>query len=263
VQDRTLSNVTEGGNAIEPNNKNINMSLSNPTESTPNPSKRWFQLDGKKGGIEYYDKAEKKAFEVKLPFTFIVLDTLATIKGFHKQNGGIYSNEVRDVTKEPFLVKWFKGNAVIAEGMYKDIKDKVNVNKGHYSASVYIAFSTADGYHIGNIQFKGAALNQWVEFQKLNKGEMGKKAVRIIEFKQGGTADAPFAYPVFSLFEVKPETIQIAIDLDIELQKFLNVHLGKKTIPEQVAESQDTHSENINQEPAMGLSQEDLDSLPF
>lgn len=250
------------------------MSLSNPTNESRNPATRWFEFSGKDGAIIYYDKEEKKNIAVPQPFTFIVLDRLAAVKGWHDPSGsGIISNEVRDTTKDVLVVRAFKGPQ-IAEGFYRDIKDKVAANGGHFVSSVYIAYNENNLFHIGNIQFKGAALNAWVEFCKNNKGATSGKAVVINGCTEGKKGAVTYKIPSFSLRDITPSTLETATDLDKELQEYLNVYLTSKKVVEQVAEVQNHPTNNVNQEndnhfaksavnPNTGLTQEEFSDLPF
>ena len=77
------------------------MSRSNPNTGSSNPSTRWHEWAGDKGILKYYDKAQAATVEVPLPFTFILLDETATVKGWHDASeSGIYANEVRDTRQE-------------------------------------------------------------------------------------------------------------------------------------------------------------------
>ena len=111
------------------------MSRSNPSEnSNPNPAVRWFEWNGEKGLIRYYDKDAKQNVDVALPFTFLLLDQLGSVRGWHDASeSGIYSNEVKDTRQDVLIVKAYKGG-VLAEGIYKDIKDRVNNQGGQLVA---------------------------------------------------------------------------------------------------------------------------------
>ena len=214
------------------------MSRSNPTVNTPNPSTRWFEWSGGKGGIKYYDKEAKVSVDVPLPFKFILLDKLATITGWHDPSqSGIYSNEVRDTVKETFVVKSFKGG-IIAQGHYKDIKDKVAVAGGSYTANLYLAYKDGGELKIGALKFKGAALSSWMEFEKNHRRELFTKAVLITGMTQGKKGSVTFNTPTFELADVAEEVNKLATALDIELQQYLNGYFASRTV-EQVT----THEE--------------------
>lgn len=204
------------------------MSRSNPQEHLANPSQRWFEWNGEKGLVRYYDKEKKENVDVPLPFTFMLLDELASVRGWHDPSqSGIYSNEVRDTTQEVMVVKSFKGGT-IAEGKYREIKDRVNAAGGDYTANCYIAFRQGDGsYAIGSIRFKGAALGAWMDFRKQHRNELYKKAVKIVSYTEGKKGKVVFRVPQMALNSVSPDSEATAVDLDKELQEFLTAYLTR------------------------------------
>lgn len=218
------------------------MSRSNPNENgTPNPATRWFQWSGEKGAIQFYDKEREETIEVGSDFTFMLLDQLGSVRGWHDaSDSGIYSNEVKDTRQDVLVVKSFKGGA-IAEGLYKDIKDRVNTEGGRFVASCYIAFKGDDGrLSIGNIGFKGAALKQWMEFTGAHRSDLYKKAIRINGFSEGKKGRVTFRVPTFHVTEVSAETNEAATALDRELQEFLKVYF-KRTKRDQVEHAPERH----------------------
>ncbi len=205
------------------------MSRSNPTINNPNPSTRWHEWDGSQGGIKYYDKELKQDVSVPIPFTFILLDQLATIKGWHDASqSGIFANEVRDTTCEPFIVKAFKGGT-LAEGIYRSIKDKVIVSGGVFTANLYIAYKDGGDLKIGSLQFKGAALNAWVEFTKVNRSDLYSKSIKIAGMVAGKKGSITFQTPEFQVNDISEDTNRQALGLDIELQNFLKGYFSRKT----------------------------------
>jgi hypothetical protein len=253
------------------------MSRSNPTQNIQHPCERWFQWNGEHGTIGYYDKeaANDKGgkganISVPLPVAFIVLDRMATVKGWHDASeSGIHANEVRDTTREPMVVKAHKGG-VLAQGFYKDIKDRVASVGGHYVANIYVAYKDTDQQlHIGSIQFKGASLGSWMEFEKAHRKAIWEKAVRITGSVEGKKGKVVFKTPVFTLAEVTPETNAAAIALDKELQEYLDAYL-KRNVREQVpaaAESPEPEPEpEYTPEPPLEMDEPpapDPDDVPF
>jgi hypothetical protein len=132
------------------------MSRSNPTDGIRNPATRWFEFaSGVDGGfVRYYDKdAEKQVplgdAENGGTFTFILLDELATVKGWHDASeSGIFANEIRDTRQDTLVVKSFKGGE-LASGLYASIKDRIVAVGGHYVASCYIAYKDGGGLRLG------------------------------------------------------------------------------------------------------------------
>jgi len=207
------------------------MSRSNPQENgTPNPSKRWFEWSGEKGLVRYYDKEAEAQVEVGADFKFMLLDQLASVRGWDDQSdSGIYSNEVKDTRQDVFVVKSFKGGP-IAEGFYKEIKDRVNAAGGRYHTNLYLAFKADDGLQIGCLRLKGAALGSWMEFEKENRASVYKKAIRINGFTEGKKGRVTFRMPIFEVVELSEETNKAATALDKELKEFLSVYLKKNML---------------------------------
>lgn len=206
------------------------MSRSNPQENTSsNPAVRWFEWHGEKGVVRYYDKDAKANVDVPLPFTFILLDQLASVRGWSDAtDSGIYSNEVKDTRQDVMVVKSFKGG-VIAEGIYADIKDRVNRAGGNFVANCYIAFRHQDKLAIGSLRFKGAALGAWMEFGKAHRSDLYEKAIKITGYTEGQKGRVTFRTPVFQSAALSAETNTEAVALDRELQKFFASYLKHNT----------------------------------
>lgn len=197
------------------------MSRSKPTDNSPNPSTRWFEWAGGSGEIKYYDKEAKETVTVGDKFTFILLDQLATVKGWHKATDkGIFSNEVRDTRSDILTVKTF-GALTIAEGVYKTIKDTVNGAGGHFTTNLYIAYKDGAELKIGSLQFKGAALSAWMDFSKAFRSEIYKQAINITGSTEGKKGSVKFKTPNFDLQDISEETNKKATELDQQLQSFL------------------------------------------
>lgn len=202
------------------------MSRSNP--QLKNPAKRFIQWRGgeEKGGVlEYYDKQDEQTVDVPIPFTFLVLDELNTISGFSDRDKSSYwSNEVRNLQTDELIVKTSAGTK--ARGVYADLDD-VKSKGAKYAKSVYIAFKDETGeLVIGNIKIMGAALTAWIEFQK--KWNVNDIAVKLAGVKKAKKGSTIYFIPVFEALEVTEATNQAALELDKELQSFLNSYLNRK-----------------------------------
>lgn len=206
------------------------MSRSRPQENTPNPCTRWFEWGGADGTIKYYDKEKKENVVVGEKFTFIVLDQLSTVKGWHDPSqSGITSNEVRDTRVEPMSVRSFKGGA-IAEGLYKEIRDRVNSAGGKFTTNIYIAYKDGADLKLGSLQFSGAALSAWMEFHKCCRADILKQAVTINGSDEGKKGSVTFKTPKFSLTNIAEDTNEQATAIDIELQKYLDAYFKRTRI---------------------------------
>lgn len=242
------------------------MSRSNPTENgIANPSTRWFEWNGEHGAIRYYDKDAKKNIDVPLPFTFLLLDQLGSVRGWHDASeSGIYSNEVKDTRQEVMIVKAFKGG-VLAEGVYSEIKDRVNTLGGSFNANCYLAYKDAGGdLEIGCLRLKGAALGAWMEFTKANRSALQDKAIQIHAYTEGKKGRIVFRVPVFKAIDVSVETNQIAVGLDVQLQAFLKSYL-KRTKRDQVDAPTSMPAEDfvVNSDHELGAPSITDDDIPF
>jgi len=205
------------------------MSRSNQTEVV-NPAKRFIEWKGSKGIFSYYDKEKEENVEMPLPFTFIVLDTLSTIKGYSDSAGsGFWSNEVRNTTKDKMTLR--NKDGVVAEGLYQEIKGHRDATGAKYSQSVYIAYFEGKDLVIGNIQIMGAALNAWIDFRGGN--DIMKGAVTVKDKVEGKKGATVYQIPVFEMKELSAETEAKAIELDKELQSYLSEYLGGSYTKEQ------------------------------
>jgi hypothetical protein len=222
------------------------MSLSRPQEGrTPNPATRFYEWNGATGSLRYYDKQKKENVDCGTKLSFILLDQLSSISGWHdKSQSGIYANEVKDTTKDVLVVKAFKGGT-LAEGFYREIKDRVNVAGGLFTANCYVGFKNgAKGpLALGALRFTGAALNAWIEFCKAHRADLYQKGIRITNYKEGKKGKVVFRVPVFELVDVPKELFSQAQVLDVELQTYLDGYLKRNTRdqveapPAQVAEA--------------------------
>ena len=259
------------------------MSLSNDSD-IQNPSTHFYEWKGSKGQFKFFDKS--KADETKeidgenvflpLPFRFIVLDELATVKGFNKEaNVSFYSNEVRYLDREQFIVRC-KGK-VVAKGLYEAVIDSKECRGAKYCKSVYIAFRNAEGkLEISNVAMLGSALSAWIDFRNKNKKLSGYAvAVKAAVQKQNGATT--YFEPVFSLAPFAKETAEAtmkeAVALDVELQKYLKAYFANKAqelqnsvveVLEPVAEhKEEQKSESLSASAPAFVPNVTDDDLPF
>ena len=258
------------------------MSRSNPTDASRNPSTRWFEWaagDASKNGgvIRYYDKDAKQNVPMPMPFTFLLLDELSTVKGWHDaSDSGIYANEVRDTRQETLVVRAFKGGE-LASGIYTDIRDRVAAKGGYYAASIYIAYRDGAELKIGNLTLDGASAGAWMEFKKAapsKKSASGKTvksyfvdAVSIVGYEERKKGATTYRIPKFSLKAVTPETDAQAAALDVELQAFMADYMKRPKI--EAASSSARDEETAVSAPAAKVPEqapptdEDFSDVPF
>ncbi len=200
------------------------MSRSNPNESLTSPCTRYYEWSGDKGEFFYYDKEIKEKVFSKLPFSFIVLDTLSTCKGFDDNlQMGYYSNEVRSTKTDVFTIRNKKG--IVFTGLYENAKEKLGTKGMKYYQSVYVAIKEGKDLIIANIQLGGSGLSPFIEFCKENKvTEIGVTVKETIAKKKGKTN---YFEPVYEVMKVSEKTNEDACALDKVLQEYLNAYLAK------------------------------------
>jgi len=225
------------------------MSRSNNTEII-SPVKRHFEWSGSEGCIKYFDKTKGEKGEnilLKLPFTFLVLDRLTTMRGFSDaDNSGIWSNEIRDLKKETLTVRTKKG--IIGQGLYETL-DAVKNKGAQYAQSVYIAYYDENKeLSIGNLLMTGSSIGPWIDL--LKGKDIYKYAVIIKEKKEEKKGATKFFAPVFNLTTVKPETDNKAIDLDKELQTYLKAYFSRNA-------TQQTEQQNLAPEDVITKEQKE------
>ena len=214
------------------------MSRSNQTDIV-NPSAHFIEWKGEKGVLRYFDKAKGEKGEnviIPVPFKFLVLDTLSTIKGYSDADqSGYWSNEIRNIKEDNLIVRTKKGKA--SEGSY----DKVMMEcKGaKYTQSVYIAMRDNGKLVLANLQLFGCAVSAWIEFRKKNKN-IYKGAVEITGSIEGHKGNTTFFSPEFKMIETQPETDTQAKELDKELQTYLTAYFGKAKEHSDIPEHIDT-----------------------
>lgn len=150
------------------------------------PIKKYLQFSGSAGTFSYYDKDAKERVEFD-EVEIIVLDVRASVTGYDSTSKSqITSNLVAETGSEKLkVVSWKDGKPTeIAEGLYKDIKDKVKVAGGKFTTNVIcLCDLEGDGKEICNIQFQGSSLNGWINF--IDSLDMGGEYDNVITIKKG------------------------------------------------------------------------------
>lgn len=209
------------------------MSRSNNTEII-NPAKFFYEWVGSKGCLKYFDKSKGEKGEqvlVQLPFTFLVLDRLSTIKGFSDDDqSGFWSNEIRDIKSEKLTVRTKKG--IVGTDYYRNLAPILNLG-ACYSQSVYIAVKDEKGnFTICNFSIHGSAIGEWIN---LCKGkDIYKYAVTIASANPAKKGATSYFTPVFKLNPtISPETEAKAVELDKELQEYLTAYFNRNKSEQQ------------------------------
>lgn len=132
------------------------------------PIKRYLRYSGATGLFNYWDKDAQETVEVE-SITLTILDVKSSISGYMESKGAqISSNMVTDMSTEPMKVVAFANKKPydIAEGLYKDIKEKVTAKEvgGKFTANIIGLADVGFGEEIVNLQLAGVALGSWIDF---------------------------------------------------------------------------------------------------
>jgi hypothetical protein len=202
-----------------------------------NPATKFIDWKSNDKCFSYFDKSiadtcqnaeeikQKANVKIPLPFKFLVLDELHAIKGWNDAtSSGIFSNEVKFISKEPMTVKPFKGNE-IAKGLYKDIKNKIVAAGGHYVKSIYIMLE--DG-SLANLQLKGSAVQKWGEFTQKTRNRLPDEWVQVAKAVEGKKGAVKFHTPEFSFFKsLSEDEANLADEAFNTLETYLKAYLVK------------------------------------
>lgn len=225
-----------------------NMSRSNPTEDSKaiNPAVKFYEWSGSEGKLKYYDKETKKSVLLDLPFTFLPLRRCVAVKGYNGDTESSYwSNEVKDTRTEVLVVQSATGTGdkrkirTEAVGLYKDIKDKIKGMGVKYVESLYIASYDAKGkLELCNIQIKGSMLRPWGDLAKANN--IWTSAIKIDSFVENKKGGIKFRVPVLKVIsKIKPETNDAAIELDKDIEAYLDAYFAKNAEAAKTASSEE------------------------
>jgi len=221
-----------------------------------NPATKFLSWKSNDKCFEYYDKEKAENVKIQLPFKFVVLDELASVKGWSDSlSGTIVSNEVKFISKETLTAKCYhkngKGEKVsteIAKGIYKDIKEKVNSAGAKYHKSIYIML---DDGTLANIQLKGASVQKWGEFTQNNRSRLPDEWIIVEKAIDGKKGAVKFTTPEFKFLQsLSDDEMSLADECFNTLEIFLKAYLVKG---EPVVETIETEVE----------TEEEHDDLPY
>lgn len=203
------------------------------TTPQSNPATKILSWKSNDKKFSYYDKESQTNVAVELPFKFLVIDELASVKGWSDAlSGSIISNEVKFISKEPLKVKCYNKNlkgesasTIIANGIYKDIKAEVNSAGAKYHKSVYIMLE--DG-SLANIQMKGSVVKVWSEFTQKTKSRLTDEWVLVENAVDGKKGAVKFSTPSFKFDKsLSDSESAMADEVFNKLEAYLTTYLVK------------------------------------
>jgi hypothetical protein len=218
-----------------------------------NPAK--FFIKVKNGALSYYNKEEGQNVEVPTPFEFIVLDQLATVKGWSDDDSsGFWSNEVKSVGKDTLNVRTSSG--LKASGLWKDIKNEPSLAGAKYHSSIYVAAKGRDKLEISNLALTGAALNAWIEFTR--KNDVRRVKVILSDWADAKKGAVSYKTPVFTAEPMSDEERQEAIALAKELKAYHDEYFSYNP-----SSSHDTPVKDVVIEDLDSNDTLDMSEIPF
>jgi hypothetical protein len=204
-------------------------------DEVKNPAKAFLQWDGTNGGFNYWDKSKGEKGEkvhVNLPFGFMALDTLATVKGYSDSaKSGFWSNEVRNTQRDKLTVRTKAG--IAATGLYSDVMANKACTGAKFCQSVYVVAVIDGKTCIANLQMMGTALSAWIDFTKANNKYKG--AIMIDSMKEGKKGVTKYQTPIFKAITSTPDADAQALEMGKELKAYLEVYLGAKQKETEIA----------------------------
>lgn len=231
----------------------------------PNPAKHFLEWRSKDKNLRYWDKAKEQNISVELPFKFLLLMELSTVKGWHDPSqSGIYSNEVRRTDEQELHVRSFKGGT-IAKGFYNDIKDEVYREGGKYHKSLYVMTPKGE---LLNLSLSGPHVFAWGEFySKGNRKRAEDEWIELYDVEQKQKGSNVFFVPKFrfntSLTDDEDLTAEI---LYKDLKEYMNDYMERndqKQAAEQVYRNAKEDAEQLESVLGNPNSPATQDDLPF
>jgi len=198
-----------------------------------NPAKKFIDWKSNDKCFNYYDKESKTNVAINLPFKFLVLDELHTVKGWNDSlKGQIGSNEVKFISNDVLKVKTFHKDANgkniktdMIEGVYSEVKEKIKSSGAHYVKSVYIMLE--DG-SIANLQLKGASCQSYGDFTAKTRSRLTDEWVEVANFVEGKKGAVKYTVPEFkfknSISDAKADLADEAFNT---LEAYLKTYLTK------------------------------------
>ncbi len=208
------------------------------TQPQTNPAEKFIDWKSNDKAFSYYDKESKENVTINLPFKFLVLDELHTVKGWNDSlKGQIVSNEVKFISKEVLKVKTFHKDANgkniktdMIDGIYSEVKEKIKSSGAHYVKSVYIMLE--DG-SIANLQLKGAACQAYGDFTAKTRSRLSDEWVEVANATDGKKGAVKYTTPEFKFAKsISDSESDLADEAFNTLEAYLKAYLIKTDIIE-------------------------------
>jgi hypothetical protein len=230
-----------------------------------NPAKKFLSWSGSEGKFSYWDKEKKEKIYLD-NIQIIILQRMSTITGYsNTHEAGIYSNEVVSTVDSPLNVRTFTG-VEIANGLYKDLKEKIKSEGGKYTISCYACIvddnkKANQALELVNVQFSGASLSPFIE-QKISVRDYFLWTISKNPEQQKNGA-IKYWIPSFAC-EYAGDLLDGCEPMTKELEEYLTEYFSKKSNTPTLGEV-DTDGVVFELEDTPDISQDDLDDIqmPF
>jgi hypothetical protein len=172
------------------------MSRKNEFAKAKNPSVKFIGWKSEKKTLTYYDKEKKKEIAIVLPFEFVILKEMHTVRGYQdSSNSQIFANQVEFTSSQELNVQSREGGN-IAKGLYQDIKDRVKESGGKYVKVLHIM--EKDGT-ISTIHLKGSAVKVYGDFTSNNRTQIVDKFISVTGANDEKKGKVSYTTPIFEL----------------------------------------------------------------
>ncbi|KQS34010.1 hypothetical protein ASG33_08240 [Dyadobacter sp. Leaf189] len=129
----------------------------------------------------------------------------------------VFSNEIRFSSKEELNVRW-SDNTTIAKGLWKDIKDEVKANGGHFTKLFY---AMSDNLELVCIRIKGNGLLSWGEVVGKSQKKQQSEWISVTGYAEKAFGESINTFPTFNFGGgLTPSEDQVANDLFAELKEY-------------------------------------------
>lgn len=166
------------------------------SDTPRHPSISW--ANWKNDRFQAWNRDLQAEEEIQLPESFIVVAEWWSVKGYLKDKGWIWSNEIYSFAKEPLTIRnntW----EILYEWLWKDIKDKVKAVGLKLTKNVhYVDPDRTDV--LRTFCIKGAWLKSWLEtFADDNRFAASSHLICFKWLKSGKTWGIKYTYPTFGI----------------------------------------------------------------
>lgn len=169
--------------------------LERPEKKNTNPAAKFLEWKSDDKCFAYWCREKKENVKVELPLQFVILEHYHTVKGWNDDSeSGISANEVWSIGTEKINVRSFKGGQ-IAEGIYKDIRERIRGAGGHYARSIYAVTSDLE---IINISLKGSGVSSYSDFiNDFGDHNFTKNWIKVSGAKDLKKGKVSYSVPIF------------------------------------------------------------------